>query len=114
MTPMPGMPNPRVESDAKEGGHFVIYMPIEGKEIPHRGDFREVTRYSKLVFTWESPFSPAGSEVTIRFSENNEGGTQLNFTQVKFIDEQSRDNHKGGWTAILDTLDSILADELVH
>jgi uncharacterized protein YndB with AHSA1/START domain len=108
MTPMPGMPEPRVEAEGKEGGSFTIFMVVEGQEIPHKGQYLEVKRYDKLVYTWESPFSSDGSVVTILFSATADGGTAIDFSHVKFPDEESRDNHEGGWTLILEALDTIL------
>jgi len=105
MTPMPGMPQPRTEV---ENGSFAIYMIVDGQEIPHSGKYLEIKRYDKLVFTWVSPFSTDDSTVTILFSSTQDGGTTIDFSHVKFPDEESRNNHEGGWKAILDCLDTIL------
>jgi len=106
MTPMPGMPEPRTEV---ENDIFAIYMVVDGQEIPHTGKYVEISRYEKLVFTWVSPFSTDGSTVTILFSATQDGGTHIDFNHVKFPDQESRDNHEGGWKAILDCLDNILS-----
>ena len=55
----------------------------------------------------ESPFSVDGSTVTLTFAPVT-GGTHVKLTHVKFVDEQSRDNHQGGWTNILAALDNAL------
>ncbi|MFV2058567.1 MAG: SRPBCC domain-containing protein [Thiohalomonadales bacterium] len=109
MLPMSGMPEPRTESEGKQGGSFSIFMVVDGNEMPHTGNYLEVNRYSKLVFTWQSPFSADDSVVTILFSSANNGGTKVEFTHVKFIDEEARDNHAGGWAAILDALENVLS-----
>lgn len=106
MTPMPGMPEPRAEV---ENGSFAIYMLVDGQEIPHTGKYLEINRYDKLVFTWESPFSTIGSTVTILFSSTSDGGTAIDFSHVKFPDEESRNNHEGGWAAILNCLDNVVS-----
>ena len=101
----------RTESDSIEGGNFAIYMIVDGNEIPHTGRYLEVNRYSRLVFTWESPFSTDGSIVTILFSAAKDGGTEVKFNHVKFIDEEARNDHEGGWAAILEALDNELKTE---
>ncbi len=36
--PMAGMPQPQVESDAREGGSFTIIMHVGDDKIPHTGE----------------------------------------------------------------------------
>lgn len=103
MTPGAGMTVPKAEADPVEGGRFAIIMKAGENEIPHAGTYQEITRHSRLVFTWESPFSVDGSTVTLDFS-GKDGMTNVALTHVKFASEESRDNHKGGWSAILDAL----------
>lgn len=108
MRPMPDMPAPDVKNDPVEGGRFDILMKAGENEIPHAGTYKEISRYSRLVFTWESPFSVDGSTVTLNFEEVD-GKTNVTLTHVKFASQESRDNHNDGWTGILATLDSSLA-----
>ena len=107
MIPMPGMPEPRTEADGRQGGGFTIYMMVGEDEIPHRGQYLEVDRPNKLVFTWESPFSTADSTVTILFNSVHENSTEIDFRHIKFKDEESRNNHEGGWTNILEMLNEV-------
>ncbi|NOZ52126.1 MAG: SRPBCC domain-containing protein [Gammaproteobacteria bacterium] len=108
MTPMPGMPEPKTEADGREGGRFMILMMVDDQEVPHKGEYLEIKRPNKLVFTWESPFSTAGSTVTINFTAVDANRTALDFTHVKFPDEESRNNHEGGWAAILAKLNEVI------
>lgn len=108
MRPMPDMPAPRVKNDPVEGGRFDIVMKAGEDEIPHAGTYREISRFSRLVFTWESPFSIEGSTVTLDFDEVD-GKTNVTLTHVKFPSEESRDNHNGGWINILASLETALA-----
>ena len=55
--PMPGMPNPQVKTDAREGSEFTIIMQVGEDKIPHTGQYLEIHHPDKLVFTWELPFS---------------------------------------------------------
>ena len=107
MRPGPGMTTPRATSDGKQGGRFDLIMKAGDDEMPHGGTYLEVTPHSRIVFTWESPFSADDSTVTLDFAPNGEG-TQITLTHVRFVSEESRDNHLGGWTAILEALDETL------
>ena len=107
--PAPGMPEPKVETDAREGGHFTILMQVGDDTIPHTGKYLEVSRPSKLVFTWESPFSADGSTVSLNFRAVDDGKTEVEFTQVKFLNEEARGNHENGWGNILDKLNLVVS-----
>lgn len=107
--PMPGMPEPETKNDAREGGSFTIVMHVGDDKIPHAGNYLEINRPEKLVFTWESPFSTDDSTVTLNFSAIDENNTRVELTHVKFIDEEARSNHEGGWGNILDRLNDVLS-----
>jgi len=106
--PMPGMPKPVVENDAREGGSFSIIMDVGDNKIPHTGFYITINRPHKLAFTWQSPFSIDGSQVALEFSAIDDSTTQIELTHTKFIDEESRSNHEGGWGNILERLDEVL------
>ena len=106
MLPGEGVTVPKATADPREGGRFDILMVGE-KELPHGGVYQVIKPHSQLVFTWESPFSVDGSTVTLDF-EQVAGGTNITLTQVKFLDEQMRDNHVSGWTRILKVLDEVV------
>ncbi len=107
MMPAPGMSVPRASNDPREGGRFDIVMKADG-EIPHAGTYKVIDPHEQIVFTWESPYSTDGSTVTLDFAAVD-GGTHLKLTHVRFPNEESRDNHEGGWIQILATLDDALA-----
>jgi len=104
MMPMEGMPEPEVEINAIVNGNFSIIMEVEGNKLPHSGKYIEIEPSSKLVFTWESPFSPSESIVTLVFNKIDDNKTKIELTHAKFDDEESRKNHEGGWSGILNTL----------
>lgn len=95
-------------TDPRVGGTFRIVMTSD-KEIAHQGVYKDLVPHSLIRFTWESPYSPADSEVTIRLSPVA-GGTEISLSQVKFLSESARDGHKGGWTMILERLASLMAE----
>lgn len=108
MMPGPGMTVPKAESDGREGGRFIIVMAAGEQEIPHAGTYLEVTPHSRIVFTWESPYSVDDSTVTLAFKRSGDDATEVELTHVKFADEESRNNHEGGWTGILEKLAELL------
>jgi uncharacterized protein YndB with AHSA1/START domain len=107
MSPGPDMHVREARSDARVGGRFYVMM-VGDKDYPHEGTYREITPHSRLVFTWEAPWSAPGTYVTIDF-EPVESGTDVSLTHVKFLSEEARDNHLAGWTGILGKLDAALA-----
>ena len=113
MIPGEGMAPPKVQTDPREGGEFHIVMQGAERELPHSGTYLKITRHSQIVFTWESEFSIDGSTVTLDFTPEGDA-TRIDLTQVKFFNEEARDNHKGGWANILSTLDDIAASAAVE
>lgn len=107
MRPGPDMGAPDVTTDAKEGGGFEIIMKAGDQDLPHRGTYKKIDPHSQIIFTWESAFSPAESEVTLDIRPEGDG-SHIRLTHVTFYDEEKRNNHEGGWTQILATLDSAL------
>lgn len=108
MMPAAGMSVPKASNDPKEGGRFEIVMRAGENEIPHAGTYREISPHDRIVFTWESPYSVDDSTVTLTFAPAGQG-TRVTLTHVRFSDAETRDNHKGGWDGILETLDAALA-----
>lgn len=107
MTPGPAISVPVATCDPQVGGRFEIVMKAESGEISHAGTYHEIVPHERIVFTWESPFSVDDSIVTITFA-TVDGGTHITLTQVRFENEEMRDNHRGGWTQILASLDEAL------
>lgn len=108
MTPMPGMPDCDVENDPRVGGNFSIIMHFEGQKLPHTGEYLEIDRPHKLVFTWVSHASIENSTVTLSFNRRDDNTTDVSLSHVKFIDEEIRSNHEGGWRQILETLNTVV------
>ncbi|MDF1670917.1 MAG: SRPBCC domain-containing protein [Roseovarius sp.] len=108
MCPGPGMTTPSATTDAKVGGRFDLVMKNGNDELPHGGVYKEIDRPNRLVFSWESPFSAEGSTVTLDLRAKD-GGTHLTLNHIRFVNAESRDNHQGGWTAILAKLDEALS-----
>jgi uncharacterized protein YndB with AHSA1/START domain len=101
MIPGEGGSVPEAKTDPKVGGRFHIVMLAGDKEIPHEGTYKTIKPHTQIVFSWESPFSVDGSMVTLNFKQAGANATDLELVHEKFANEQSRDGHTGGWTAIL-------------
>jgi uncharacterized protein YndB with AHSA1/START domain len=106
--PAPGMAHPQVENDAREGGRFSIIMQVGDERIPHTGTYLTLERPHRLAFSWESPFSTDDSVVTLLFDAIDGNTTRLDLSHIKFINEEARSNHEGGWNNILDQLDQLI------
>ena len=107
MVPAPNMHVPKAEADPRVGGRFTIVMAAGEQEIVHTGEYLTLDRYSQIVFTWNSPFSADGSTVTLNLVQTD-AGTEVELIHVRLLDEESRDNHAGGWSTILANLNQVL------
>ena len=108
MIPGDGMTVPKAEANAVIGGRFDIIMQAGDKELPHGGQYLEIVPFTRIVFTWEAPFSVDGSVVTLEMSTEG-NGTLIKLVHVKFPDDESRANHEGGWSTILTHLEQAIA-----
>lgn len=108
-TPMGGSAPTRVTNDPVKGGRFSIVMMNGDKEVPHAGTYLEISPHSRLIFTWESPYSLDDSVVTIDLTEPTPGTTDLSLRHVKFRSVEARDGHREGWGAIIGNLVDQLA-----
>lgn len=106
MTMGPDMRALDATSDPRVGGRFSFVMQGE-QAHPHAGTYLVLTPYSHIAFSWETPWSAPESRVDLLLAPVD-GGTEVVLTHVKFVSEQSRDNHNKGWTGILERLDGML------
>ena len=107
MLPQPGMPEPRVNNEPREGGRFEIVMRHGDDELPHGGSYLRIDRPRQLKFSWQSHYSPDDSTVMLDFSALDDETTAVTLTQVKFMHEEARDAHEGGWRNILACLEAV-------
>jgi uncharacterized protein YndB with AHSA1/START domain len=96
-------------TDPRVGGLFLITMREEdGRVYPHAGEYLEIDRPRKLVFTWFSKATAlAKSTVTIELRAVTGGKTELTLTHVG-MPQDEMENHNRGWTAIMDLLQGVL------
>lgn len=88
------------------GGTFRLDMQDEdGRIFAHTGQYLEIQRPYKLVFTWHSTvLGEHASQVTVEFSPQ---GENCLMTLVHDLppDQALYDDHQRGWTTIFDLLE---------
>ncbi|MEO7998915.1 MAG: SRPBCC family protein [Gemmatimonadaceae bacterium] len=98
-----------VTTDPRVGGKFEINMHVNGSVIPHWGEYRELDRPKKLVFTWVSKnTNEQESVVTVQFLPvaGKAPRTEVVLTQALLPDHQVK-GHIGGWTRIIEIMDEL-------
>lgn len=101
--PGPRTPVPEV-LDVKPGGKFRIMMQGDEDAPVAVGEYRDVQRNEKLVFTWGWDGDPSQPTlVTVTFADVT-GGTEVVLRHERFAAADTRDHHRQGWEAILQKL----------
>ncbi|PJZ45167.1 SRPBCC family protein [Leptospira brenneri] len=102
--------------DPRPGGKFIINMELDGKILPHEGEYITIDEPNKLVFTWRSHATDnKDTLVTITFEEikdiiSKSGKVGKQKTLVTLVHEELTSEiqvkmHNHGWTNILEGLD---------
>ena len=116
-----GAPEGRAEAtvDLKVGGKFTNDMHIQGKSTclpdqsaavkcyPHHGEYLEIKRPERLVFSWNS-LAVQNSVVTVELRAVD-NGTEVTITHALPSIEQCA-GHEQGWTHALTNLDTLLSN----
>jgi uncharacterized protein YndB with AHSA1/START domain len=106
----PDWETPRAEVDLREGGSYRLTMhdPESGMTPTVGGEFTEIRRPERLVYTWtweDMPDSASeDSVVTVDFEEHD-GRTTVRLHHAGLGTDQSRASHEHGWNACLDNLE---------
>ena len=107
---MPSMRPSQAEVDLREGGRYRLGMRSteSGDEHVAVGEYREVRRPERLVFTWQwegkSEMTGGESLVEIDFLEDGDG-TEVVLTHTGLPSEESRVSHEHGWNGCLGSLE---------
>jgi uncharacterized protein YndB with AHSA1/START domain len=105
MAPRPGW-SATAEVEPRVGGQFCIHMLVDGKDLPHSGEYLVIDPPGQLAFTWISHnTNMTPSVVTIDFLEHA-SGTELVLTHRKLPPTQV-EGHRNGWSAVLGKLESL-------
>ncbi len=97
------------EVDLRIGGRYRIMnaMP-DGSTLAIEGEFLEIERPAKLVYTWHAGQSAESSVVTVRFEERGDT-TEVIVLHDRIPSEAVKVSHEGGWAGCLDGLERFIA-----
>jgi uncharacterized protein YndB with AHSA1/START domain len=97
----------RVEIDARVGGRFV-FVRRDGEDVEHTGEYLEIDRPRRLVFTFSVPkYSAVVTRVSIDIAPSG-AGCELTLTHENVLPEWLEPT-RSGWTGILGHLAKCLA-----
>jgi uncharacterized protein YndB with AHSA1/START domain len=106
----PTWSSPKCEVDLRVGGRYTLRMRDDesGEERAVGGEYREVNRPHRLVYTWawegESGMHPGNvTVVTVDFVAGDDG-TTVRLHHTGFASAESCFNHRAGWEGTLDNL----------
>jgi uncharacterized protein YndB with AHSA1/START domain len=95
--------------DARVGGGYAITMHTPDKSNPQvNGTYKEITRYTRLVFTWVWTGDMQETLVTLTFKAVGKA-TEMTLEHTGFPNSDRRDRHNDGWTGSFDKLADLLA-----
>ena len=98
----------RCEIDARVGGRFIITERRNGEDVDHTGEYLEIERPRRLVFTFSVPkYSSQETKVTLDIVPL-ETGCELSLTHENVLPEWVSQTQEG-WTKILAGLAEQLA-----
>jgi uncharacterized protein YndB with AHSA1/START domain len=108
----PGWETPVAEVDVRVGGRLRLVMRApDGTEFGGEGRYVEISRPTRLVFTWQwesVQLGPQSQLVDITFTENADATTTVVLVN-RGLTESEEQSHRAGWHASFDNLDGVLA-----
>jgi uncharacterized protein YndB with AHSA1/START domain len=105
----------KINNELKIGGSYSLDMVCKPAELPasgssehrlHQGQYLEIRRPEKLVFTWNTP-EVQDTRVTVDFRDLGDS-TEVTITHELLATEELRRGHTEGWEACLENLSSYL------
>ena len=107
-----GMAVPECEIDLSPGGRWRAVMRAhDGSPHAVHGVYREITRPTRLVFTWiweQGDMAGVETVVTLAFRAAGDGA-ELSLTHEGLPSESSRGLHEQGWSSSFECLAELLA-----
>lgn len=110
--PTPEHRTPAPDVDLRVGGGYrlVTENPETGDTLAVFGEYREVSRPERLVYSWEwegtGPYAGHESLVSVSFRPDGAERTTVVIEHTGLLDEQSSEAHGAGWAGALDNLAS--------
>lgn len=102
------------ELDVRLGGSYHFDLAVSPTETHVIfGQYVEIQRPKKLVFTWASPATQnEDTLVTVLFSVGSDGNTEVTLTQEKLIIEEIMTAHRIGWESVIDRIADVIAQDI--
>jgi uncharacterized protein YndB with AHSA1/START domain len=104
----------RVEIDARVGGTFWLVQRRGADEAQHTGEYLELDRPRRLVFTWRTPPLTETSRVIVEIAPTGEG---CELTLTHEMDRQWAafvDRAAGAWQKMADAIAALVEGEAIH
>lgn len=110
-----------VQVELTVGGRYRIRMKGDEGAWTAVGEYREIERPSRLVYTWDWEEKGhkmsvhdrlEGSEatvVTVEFKDLGGGETEVLLTHERFPNSEARDGHESGWVSCLANFERLFA-----
>jgi uncharacterized protein YndB with AHSA1/START domain len=101
----------KATTDVRTGGRFVFsFTQGSGERFEASGVYKEVVPGQKLVFSWAWHSTPEReSQVTV-ITRPDGTGTLMTLKHEQLFDQAAADNHKRGWTQMLETIATWLGE----
>ena len=102
----------KCEIDARVGGGYVITDRRDGEETEHVGEYLEIDRPRRLVFTLAVPkFSPDADRVTVEIVPLEGGGCEVTIShELSAANAHYLEQTAQGWQGLLEGLASALGE----
>jgi uncharacterized protein YndB with AHSA1/START domain len=102
----------RATLDPRVGGSLHVVMSGQGVVIEHTGEFLEIDRPRRLVFTWTSRFTgQQPSVVTVELEPDGDDATLVRIVHAE-LPESAVSSHRDGWGGMLTRLERELGMEV--
>jgi uncharacterized protein YndB with AHSA1/START domain len=96
----------RAEVDARVGGGFTLIVNRDGVDFEHVGEFLELERPRRIVFTWAVlPDFPVGDRVSVDIVATADGCELSLVHELKPEFGEFAERTQGGWNKYLDVLE---------
>ncbi len=98
-----------IDLDARVGGTFAFVVRRQGEQIDHVGEYLEIDRPHRLVFTWGVAQAANRSRVLIELVALDDG-CELTLThELDPAWADYADRARAGWAKMIDALDQLLS-----
>jgi len=99
----------KVDIESRPGGRYEIVERRNGEDIGHVGEYLEIDRPRRLVFTLQLPrYSASVDRITIEVAPLPDGCLLTLSDQMAPGTEEYAERARNGWTTILANLEKIL------